>query len=33
VWLLIVAFVAVVVGGQILERRLRSGGAESEESG
>jgi uncharacterized membrane protein YdjX (TVP38/TMEM64 family) len=33
VWLLIVAFVAVVVGGQVLERRLRSGGAESEESG
>lgn len=33
VWLLIVAFVAIVVGGQVLERRLRSGGAESEESG
>jgi uncharacterized membrane protein YdjX (TVP38/TMEM64 family) len=33
VWLLIVAFVAIVVGGQVLERRLRSGDAKSEESG
>jgi uncharacterized membrane protein YdjX (TVP38/TMEM64 family) len=33
VWLLILAFVAIVVGGQVFERRLRSGGAEREESG
>jgi uncharacterized membrane protein YdjX (TVP38/TMEM64 family) len=32
VWLLILAFVAIVVGGQVFERRLRSGGAEREES-
>jgi uncharacterized membrane protein YdjX (TVP38/TMEM64 family) len=33
VWLLIAAFVAIVVGGQVFERRLRSGGAKSEEPG
>jgi uncharacterized membrane protein YdjX (TVP38/TMEM64 family) len=33
VWLLIVAFVAIVVGGQVVERRLRSGDAKSGESG
>jgi uncharacterized membrane protein YdjX (TVP38/TMEM64 family) len=33
VWLLIIAFIAVVVAGQIFERRLRSGGAKNEDSG
>jgi uncharacterized membrane protein YdjX (TVP38/TMEM64 family) len=33
VWFLILAFVALVVGGQVLERKSRSGGAESGESG
>jgi uncharacterized membrane protein YdjX (TVP38/TMEM64 family) len=33
VWLLIGAFVAIVVGGQVLERRLRAGRAASEENG
>ena len=33
VWLLIAGFVAIVVGGQVLERRLRSGGAKNEEAG
>jgi uncharacterized membrane protein YdjX (TVP38/TMEM64 family) len=32
VWLLILAFIAIVVGGQVVERKMRSGGAESEES-
>src|SRR3954468_984471 len=31
VWLLIIAFIAVVVAGQIFERRLRSGGAKNED--
>jgi uncharacterized membrane protein YdjX (TVP38/TMEM64 family) len=33
VWLLILAFVAIVIAGQVVERRLRSGGAKNEESG
>lgn len=33
VWALIAAFVTIVVAGQVLERRLRPGGAKSEESG
>src|SRR5204862_5385158 len=33
VWVLIVAFIAIVVGGQVLERRLRYRRAASEENG
>jgi hypothetical protein len=33
VWLLIAAFVAIVVAGQVFERRLRSGGAKNGEPG
>jgi uncharacterized membrane protein YdjX (TVP38/TMEM64 family) len=32
-WLLVVAFIAIVVGGQVLERRVRAGRAAGEENG